>query len=63
MIIPERLFKEEQTPIKKKIQKVYNPKSLKHLARETFTLDDKELAIHMINPYYFTEKFTNGVQN
>ena len=25
MIIPEWLFKQEQTPIKKKIQKVYNP--------------------------------------
>ena len=29
MIIPEWLFKGEQTPIKIKIQKVYNPKSLK----------------------------------
>ena len=28
MIIPEWLFKEKQTPIKKKIQKVYNPKTL-----------------------------------
>ena len=29
LIRPEWLFKEEQTPIKKKIQKVYNPKTLK----------------------------------
>ena len=34
MIIPEWLFKQEQTPIKKKIQKVYNPKTLKQLPRE-----------------------------
>ena len=27
MIIPEWLIKQEQTPIKKKIQKVYNPKT------------------------------------
>ena len=30
MIKPEWLFKEERTPIKKKIQKVYNPKTLKN---------------------------------
>ena len=29
MVIPEWLFEEERTPIKKKIQKVYNPKTLK----------------------------------
>ena len=29
MIIPEWFFKEEKSPIKKKIQKVYNPKTLK----------------------------------
>ena len=34
MIIPEWLFKQEHTAIKKKIQKLYNPKSLKQLARE-----------------------------
>ena len=34
MIIPEWFFKEEQTPIKNKIQKVYNPETLKQLARE-----------------------------
>ena len=34
MIIPDWFFKEEKTPIKKKIQKVYNPKTLKQLARE-----------------------------
>ena len=34
MIIPEWFFKEEKTPIRKKIQKVYNPKTLKQLARE-----------------------------
>ena len=29
MIIPDWLFKEERSPIKKKIQMVYNPKTLK----------------------------------
>ena len=53
MIIPEWFFKEERSPIKKKIQKVYSPKTLKQLAREKIKLDDKELAKIMINPYYF----------
>ena len=55
MIIPEWFFKEERTPIKKKIQKLYNPKTLKQLAREKIKLDDKELAKIMINPYYFID--------
>ena len=42
MIIPEGFFNEEHTPIKKKLQKVKNPKTLKHLAREKIKLDDKE---------------------
>ena len=50
MIKPEWLLKGEQTPIKKKIQKVYNPKTLQQLARGKIKLDDKELAKHMINP-------------
>ena len=56
MIIPDWFFKEEKSPIKKKIQKVYNPKTLKQLAREKIKLDDKELAKLMINPYYFVDK-------
>ena len=61
MIIPDWLFKEELSPIKKKIQKVYNPKTLKQIAREKIKLDDKELAKMMINPYYFIdENFKNG---
>ena len=50
MIIPEWFFKEEKSPIKKKIQKVYNPKTLKQLVREKIKLDDKELAKIMMNP-------------
>ena len=61
MIIPEWFFKEEKSPIKKKIQKVYNPKTLKQLAREKIKLGDKELAKMMINPYYFIdENLKNG---
>ena len=56
MIIPEWFFEEEKTPIKKKIQKVYNPKTLKQLAREKNKLDDREFAKLMINPYCFIDK-------
>ena len=60
MIIPEWLFKQEQTPIRKKIQKVYNPKRLKQIARENGKMNakelDKEKAKKMINPYYFTDE-------
>ena len=55
MIIPDWLFKEERSPIKKKIQKIYNHKTMKQLAREKVKLDDKELAKMMINPYYFID--------
>ena len=57
MIIPERLFKE---PIENKTEKIYNPISLKKLARNKINLDDKqlnkELAKKMINPYYFSDR-------
>ena len=43
MIIPDWLFKEEQAHIKKKIQKVYNPKTLQQLARQNIKMNDKEL--------------------
>ena len=46
--------------MKKQIQKVYNPKTLKQIAREKINLDDKELdkelAKKMINPYFFTDE-------
>ena len=57
MIIPEWLFQE---PVENKINKIYNPKSLKQIARDNIRLDDKqlnkELAKKMINPYYFTDR-------
>ena len=60
MIIPDWLFKEEHAPIKKKIQKVYNPKTLQQLARQNIKMNDKELdkeiAKKMINPYYFIDE-------
>ena len=56
LIIPDWLFKEERSPIKEKIQKLYYPKTLKQLAREKFKLDDKNLAKMMINPYYFIDE-------
>ena len=57
MIIPEWLFHE---PVENKINKIYNPESLKQLAQNNIKLDDKqlnkELAKKMINPYYFTDR-------
>ena len=57
LIIPEWLFKE---PVENKIKKIYNPRSLKQLARNNINLDDKqlnkELAKKMINPYYFSDR-------
>ena len=57
MIIAEWLFQE---PVENKINKIYNPKSLKQLARNNIRLDDKQLnkafAKKMINPYYFTDR-------
>ena len=38
MIITEWFFKEEKAPITKKIQKVFNPKTLKQQAREKINL-------------------------
>ena len=57
MIIPEWLFLE---PVENKKNKIYNPKSLKQLARYNIRLDDqqlnKEFAKKMLNPYYFTDR-------
>ena len=57
MIIPEWLF---QKPVENKIKKIYNPKSLKQLARNNIKFDhkqlNKELARKMINPYCFTDR-------
>ena len=55
--IPEWLFQE---PVENKIKKIYNPRSLKQLARDNIRLDDKqlnkELAMKMINPFYFSDR-------
>ena len=52
MIIPEWLFSE---PVENKISKIYNPRSLKQLARDNIRLDDRqlngELGRRMLNPY------------
>ena len=50
-IIPNWLFQE---PIENKVNKIYNPKSLKQIARDNIRLDDKQLnkdlARKLINP-------------
>ena len=60
MILPECLFKQEQTPIRKKVKNIYNPRTLKPIAREIIKLDDKELqkelAKKMIHPFYLLMK-------
>ena len=56
MIIPEWFFLE----LVEKKNKIYNPKSLKQLARDNIRLDDKqlneELAKKMLNPYHFIDR-------
>ena len=53
MVIPEWFFRE---PIEKKINKIYNPESLKQIARDNNRLDDKQLikqfAKKMPNPFF-----------
>ena len=57
MIILEWFFQE---PVENKINKIYNPRSSKEIARDNINLDDKqlnkELARKMINPYYFSDR-------
>ena len=57
MVIPEWLFQET---VENKINKIYNPKSLKQFARNIIKLDDKqlnkELTKKMIIPYDFTDR-------
>ena len=57
MIIPEWLFRENN---ENNINRIYNRKSLKQIARNTINLDDKqlnkELARKMINPYYCSDR-------
>ena len=57
MIIPEWLFPEYN---ENNINRIYKPKSLKRIARNTINLNDKqlnkELAKKMINPYYFSDR-------
>ena len=56
MFIPQWLFQE---PVDNNYKKIYNPKSLKQLARNNIKLDDrqlnKEIAKKMLNPNYFTD--------
>ena len=57
VIISEWLFQE---PVENKIRKLYNPKSLKQIARNDIKLDDthlnKELARRTIIPNYSTDR-------
>ena len=57
MILSEGLF---QQPNENKIEKMYNPETLKQIARDKIRLDDKQrnkaLAKKMINPYFFTDR-------
>ena len=61
-IIPEWLFQEA---IENKINKLYNPKPLRQLARDNIRLDDKQLkkdsAKKMLNPNYYTNSITSWI--
>ena len=46
MTIPEWLSKQEQTPIKKQIKKLHNPRTIKQIARESNKMNDKEVNKH-----------------
>ena len=56
LIIPDCLIKEEQTPFKNKIKKLYNPKPLKQIARENIRMNDnkleEDLAKKKVNPFF-----------
>ena len=41
MIIPEWFFKEEQAPVQKQLEKFYNPKTLKQIARKNIKLNEE----------------------
>ena len=69
MIKPEWLFQE---PVENKINKIYNPRSLRKLARDNIRLDDiqinGDLCKRMLDPYYFTDRalrvgFKNNLYN
>ena len=57
MIIPDWSYQEL---VENKIKKIYNPRSLKQIARDNVRLDNKrlnkELAKEMITPYYFIDR-------
>ena len=57
MIIPEWLFRESN---ENRINKIYNPRSSKQLARDNIRLDDiqlnGELGRRMLHPYYFSDR-------
>ena len=46
----EMIITDKQAPIKNKITKVYNPKTLKQIARENIKINDEEMAKKMFNP-------------
>ena len=53
IIITEWIFneekQEEQTPIENKFKKIYNPETLKQIARENNKMNDKELDKELAN--------------
>ena len=47
VIIPECFFKEEQTPIKKKFEKLYDPKVLTQITGGSIKIKDREIKIEL----------------
>ena len=57
IIIPKMFLNEVQEPVGKKIEKVYNPKTIKQSARENMKINEKKkkyrISFKKINPFAF----------
>ena len=60
-IIPEWFFEEEQEPIKRK--NLYNPKTVKQIARDYIELGDKEMKKKLAKEIIFPYNFSDGALN
>ena len=43
LIITDWSFKEDQAPITNKVKEIYNPETIKQIARKSIKINDKEL--------------------
>ena len=50
---PEWLFREKQAPIKNTFKNIYNPKTLKQIARDNFLLNKKKLNKEFVKKVFY----------